>query len=220
MSQTVIIPLSQLPFSLLGQNKPFLAAQQHTTAQPTPCPPTTCLIILRKDPSFHYRYYSSGESMLTFVIDTCCFRPSNTLLLSWGKTSHLEESPFSHWAYSNGIYLNSGHLFSGQWPSKLTHARIVGVILLSGEKTENGWAGSSFLVGMFKQDHVGLLEVPGPICSESTLYPVSLLFKLARVDFRHLTQRTLTDTALFPLACSICIMNLSGYACLVTSNSV
>ena len=91
---------------------------------------------------------------MTFVIDTCCFRQSTTILLSWGKTSHLEESPFSHWAYSNGIYLNSGHLFSGQWPSKLTHARIVGVILLSGEKTENGWAGSSFLVGMFKQDHV------------------------------------------------------------------
>lgn len=100
LSQTVIIPLSQLPFSLLGQNKPFLAAQQHTTAQPTPCPPTTCLIILRKDPSFHYRYYSSGELMLTFVIDMCYFRQFTTLLLSWGKTNHLEESPFSHWAYS------------------------------------------------------------------------------------------------------------------------
>lgn len=144
LSQTVIIPLSQLPFSLLGQNKPFLAAGS-TTAQPTPCPPTTCLIILKKDPSFHHRYYSSGELMLTFVIDMCYgslppFYFLGAKPIIW--KNHL--SPTGH--IHNGICLNSGHLFSCQWPSKLTHARIVGVILFSGEKTK--------LVGLVRQDHV------------------------------------------------------------------
>lgn len=110
LSQTVIIPLSQLPFSLLGQNKPLPAAHQHITAH------------LHTPPSIHLPDYSKARPLILLLV--LLFLCVNTdfysrYVLSWGKTTHMEGPPLSHWIYPNGIYLNGGHPFSGQWLGKL-----------------------------------------------------------------------------------------------------